>query len=190
MSKQTWKELISNDFIAAGTLFNTYTTAKSVTPPGQTIDFPKNFFTLGRKLRIEIDGGISNRVTGPDTTTFQMMLGPTANIAVSTTGAMNLTVTANTLRAFKAVCEMEVQVAGATAQMMSLWTVEGIPFAAASGLANGVANTGQLLLPDPPALGTAFDATVATTLDFFAAQSVSNAGNGIQVRQYRVYLEN
>lgn len=187
MSRQTWKELISNDFVSAGLLKNTYTTAATVLPPGQVIDFPKNFFVQGKKLWIEIAGGISNRVTGPDTTTFQIMLGATA---VASTGAMNLTITANTLRPFKAACQLEVQIGGAAAQMMQIWDVQGIPFSGASGLANNVANTGQLFLPDPPALGTAFDATAALSLDFFVAQSVSNAGNGIQVRQYRVYSEN
>src|SRR5215207_7828559 len=94
MSRQTWKELISQDFVSSGVLFNTYTTAKTVLPPGQIIDFPKNFFALGKKLRIEIAAGLSNIVTTPGTFTPSVRLGGND---VASPGAVQMTTTANTL---------------------------------------------------------------------------------------------
>jgi len=44
-----------------------------------------------------------------------------------------------------------------------------------------------IIMPNTaPAVGTGFDSTVASTLDFFVAQSVSNAGNGFRLDEYRV----
>ena len=37
-----------------------------------------------------------------------------------------------------------------------------------------------------PGVGTGFDSTVANILDFWVGFTISNAGNGIQVAQYRV----
>jgi hypothetical protein len=39
-----------------------------------------------------------------------------------------------------------------------------------------------------PALGTAFDSTVANILDLWAGFTISNAGNGVQIQQYMVEL--
>ncbi len=44
-----------------------------------------------------------------------------------------------------------------------------------------------IIMPNTaPAVGTGFDSTVANTLDFQTAQSVSNASNGFRLDQYRV----
>lgn len=188
MSRQTWYEHISPDFVSSGTLFNTYTTAKTVLPAGALIDFPKNFFTAGKKLRIDIAAGISNIVTTPGTFTPSIRL---AGNDVASPGAIQMTTTSNVLVALRMSVLLEVQVAGASAQFMHDWQMVGINVCntGATG-ANLAAGTGYFSGPNPPALGTAFDATAALTLDFFNAFSISQATNGIQIRQYRVFVEN
>jgi hypothetical protein len=68
----------------AGTLYNTYTTAKSMlkdTTPSATaasagfIELPAGFFQMGTILELDVVAGISNRITGPDTFTIQVMVG-------------------------------------------------------------------------------------------------------------------
>lgn len=188
MSRQYWAELISQDFAGVGTMFDTYTAAKTVLPPGQLIDFPKGFFTHGKKLNIIIDATMKNIVTTPGTFTPSIRL---AGNDVASPGAIQMTTTANTGVAVRMNVNLEVQVVGAVAQFMHSWFISGINICStgASG-ANNAAGTGYRTGPDPPALGAAFDATAALTMDFFNAFSISNAGNGIQVRQYRVFAEN
>lgn len=188
MSRQTWVEHISPDFVSSGTSFATFTTAKTVLPVGALIDFPKNFFTLGKKMRIEVSMGLSNIVTTPGTFTPSVRL---AGNDVASSGAIQMTTTANTLAHVVMTVLLEVQVAGASAQFMHSWTMMGINVANTGGSgANLAAGTGFFSGPNPPALGTAFDATAALTLDWFHAFSISNGANAVQIRQYRVYSEN
>lgn len=183
MSIQTWQETLVSAQVA-GTLYNTYTTAKTVLPVGCLYTLPPNWWTLGKTLRMIVHAGISNRVTGPDTTTFQLMMGSTA---VVTSGAINLTTTAHTTIPAVLECIATCYVVGTSAALRGQWMVRGQMFAMASGLADNAAGTGWAMGPNTaPANGTAFDSTAAQTIDFFAAQSVSNAGNGIQVHQYFV----
>lgn len=188
MSRQSWKELVSNEFVATATATNTFTTAVSMLPTNQKIPFGTNFFTLGKKLKIDLNMGLSNIVTTPGTFTPSVQFGSTV---VASPGAVQMTTTANTLAMLRMTIDLEVQVAGTSAQFMHSWFLSGINVCApgATG-ANNAAGTGFHTAPNPPALGTAFDATTALTLDFFFGFSISNSGNGIQLRQYRVYSEN
>lgn len=188
MSRQTWKEDIGNQFVSTATMFDTYTTAKTVLPPGSLIDFPKNFFTLGKKLSVILDLTMKNIVTTPGTFTPSIRL---AGNDVASPGAIQMTTTSNTGVNGRIIANLEVQVGGATAQFMHSWCGWCINFCnvGATG-ANNAAGTGYFQGPNPPALGTAFDATAALTLDFFNAFSISNSTTGIQVRQYRVIVEN
>lgn len=182
MSNQTWQEVGVPPLPAAGALFNTYTTAKTILPPGQLVDIPRNWWTIGRMVRVTLWGAESHRVTGPDTMTFQLMMGASV---IFTSGALNLTTTAHTTIPFKAECMVTCQVAGAAAQVKGQWIVNGQGFAMAASLADNVAGTGFAMGPNTaPALGAAFDGTAGAALDVFVAQSVSNAGNGIQIHQY------
>jgi hypothetical protein len=192
MGVQTWVETLVTSQ-AAGTLFNTYTTAKTVLNAQSVIVLPAGFFYIGRALRVVIIGGISNRVTGPDTTTFQIMLGSTGTIAAFTTGAMNLTTTAHTTIPF--FCEVSLTCravgTGTSANLIGQAQVQGQMFAMAASLADNAAGTGYAMGPNTaPAVGTGFDSTIANVLDFWVAQSFSGAGNGIQVHQYKVFNMN
>lgn len=177
----------------AGTLYNTYTTAKSmltstsVTEASQAAKIlPSGFFQRKGVLEIDFTAGISNRVTGPDTFTIQVMLG---SIIVFTTGAINLTTTAHTTIPCmgKIILTCDTEGSGTNATLRGQATLWGQMIAMAASLADGVANTGWAMCPNTaPAVGTGFDSTIANTLDFYVAQSVSNAGNGFQLQQYVV----
>ena len=187
MSLQSWRETLVTQQ-AAGTLFNTYTTSKSVINPQALYVVPAGFWYIGRKVRITVQGGISNRVTGPDSTTFEVKLGPTANIVAFTTGAMTLTTTAHTTLPFW--CEIDLTCravgSGTSANLMGQARVTGQMFQ--YGTAGADSNAGGCIMgPNTaPAVGTGFDSTTSSILDFWVAQSVSNAGNGIQIQQYEV----
>lgn len=123
---------------------------------------------------------MSNRVTGPDTMTFQMMVG--AVIAV-TSGAVNLTTTANTLASFLLECMLTCTAIGngTTAKFEGIFDIRSQSVAMAASLANNAGGTGFALGPlTSPVAGTGFDSTATQSVDFFVAQSVSNAGNGIR----------
>ena len=192
MASQSWAQELVN-ISAAGTLYNTYTTAKSVLTSSTAtaastgfITLPPNFFQLGARLEIDIDAGISNRVTGPDTFTVQVMVGA---VIAFTTGAINLTTTAHTTIPARGKIMLSCRGVGnrtlGLLEGQSVW--QGQMIAMAASLADGAANTGWAMAPNTaPANGTGFDTTVAQTLDLFVAQSVSNAGNGFQLRQYSV----
>src|SRR5712664_2343120 len=100
MGLQTWAETLVS-LNTAGTLYNTYTTAKSMLTSATAVEgasaglitLPANFFYRGRTLHIFGQAGVSNRVTGPDTFTMQIMVGA---VIAFTSGAINLTTTAHT----------------------------------------------------------------------------------------------
>jgi hypothetical protein len=86
MSLQTWQEtLVSAQ--TQGTLFNTYTTAKTVLPVGSLVTLPANWWYIGRSIRVTAIGGISNIVTTPGTITLQVNMGA---ISAFSTGAIQL----------------------------------------------------------------------------------------------------
>ena len=192
MASQSWAQELVN-ISAAGTLYNTYTTAKSVLTSATAtaastgfITLAPNFFQIGGRLEIDIHAAISNRVTGPDTFTVQVMVGA---VIAFTSGAINLTTTAHTtIPAFGRIyltCRSVGNGTLATLMGQSYW--QGQMIAQAASLADNAGGTGNAMAPNTaPAVGTGFDSTVAQTLDLFVAQSVSNAGNGFQLHQYSV----
>jgi hypothetical protein len=189
--QQSFVQSIGN-INAAGTLYNTYTTAKSMFTSATStaaaagfLKLPANFFQLGTMLRISLVAGISNRVTGPDTFTAQVMVGA---VIAFTTGAINLTTTAHTTIPAWAEVLLTCRAIGngtlANLMGQSVWQGQMICMASA---ADNAAGTGWAMAPNTaPAVGTGFDSTVDNTLDLFVAQSFSGAGNGFQIQQYVV----
>lgn len=174
---------------AQGTLFNTYTTAKSVLPVNAvTTLWPDAFRAPGDGLRITGVAGVSNRVTGPDTFTMQVMVG---SVIAFTSGAINLTTTAHTTIPmwFEILLTADTVGTGTTAKLRGQALFNGQMVAMAASLADGVANTGWAMGPNTaPAVGSGFDSTIANTLDLWVAQSFSGAGNGIQIWEYLAEL--
>src|SRR4051794_35696957 len=96
MSLQGWQETLVTQQ-AAGTLFNTYTTAKSVINPQALWVMPAGYLAIGKKLRVTAKGGISNIVTTPGLMNFQVKLG---SVAAFDTGNIQLNATAHTILPF------------------------------------------------------------------------------------------
>lgn len=194
MSLQTWQETLVTAN-AAGTLFNTYTTAKTVLPTGCLVTLPANWFYVGRTLRVTVQGGISTLVTTPGTMVFQVNLGA---VAAFSTGNIQLNATAHTTLPFEIQVILTCRAVGATttANLMGVAHLHGTMFTktiAATDLwgrvsaADAAVSDVTMMVPvTAPAVGTGFDSTASQTLDFFAGFSVSSASNGIQVQNYLV----
>jgi hypothetical protein len=188
MPTQGWNQTLVTQR-TAGTLFNTYTTAKTVINQQDLYGFYANYFQLGSKLRVKVRGGISNIVTTPGTVTFQVMLG---SVVAFTTGAVQLNATAHTLSPFTLDIDLTCQltntaVGGAVAKLMGQAVLTGNAFTKTAAQVDGANTETVINLPTTaPALGTAFDSTVSQILDFWTGFSISNAGNGIQLAQYDV----
>lgn len=185
MSLQTWQETIAVQQ-AAGTLFNTYTTAKSVINPQALVSLPAGYWQIGKTMRIRVLGGISNIVTTPGTITLQVMLG---SVVAFTTGAIQLNATAHTTLPFwlEVLLTCRASGSGTSANLMGIGTIHGMMPTVTAAQVDGANTMATLMTPaTAPAVGTGFDSTIANVLDFWAGFSISNAGNGIQVQQYIV----
>lgn len=192
MPQQAWQQMVVTQR-AAGTIFDTYTTAKTVINQSDLYSFPPNFFQLGQKLRITAHMAIGNLVTTPGTITFQIMLG---TVVVFTTGAIQLNATAHTLLPAKLVVDLTVQLAnttvgGAIAKFMGQGVLTGVMFTKTAAQVDGVNSETVINVPvTSPALGTAFDGTISQILDFWAGWSISSGSNRIQMAQYDVEIGN
>jgi hypothetical protein len=185
MSMQTWQELITAQ-TSAGTLFNTYTTAKTVINPQALVSLPPNYLYPGKILRVKVQGGISNVITAQPTFTFQVMMGA---IVVHTSGAILTTTTAHALIPFdyEVLLRCDTVGNGTTAKFLAQGKLTGIMFVISGAVGDPTAGVGTIMCPNTaPAVGTGFDSTIANVMDFFVGISVSNAANGIQVYNYCV----
>lgn len=183
MSNQTWQETLVVQQ-AAGTLFNTYTTAKSVINPQALVTLPANYLAIGRKLRITLKGGISNIVTTPGTMNFQVKFG---SVAVFDSGAVQLNATAHTTLPFWLEIELICRAIGSStsANMYGMGQLNGRMFTLTAGQTDDAQGMQTIVVPQTaPAVGTGFDSTVANIVDIWAGFSISNAGNGIQIQSY------
>lgn len=192
MPQQAWNQAVVTQE-AAGTLFNTYTTAKTVINQSNLLSLYPNFFKIGQKLRVTICGALSNIVTTPGTCVFQVMLG---SIVVWTSGNIQLNATAHTTLPFKLTVDLTCQLAntgvgGAIAKLMGLGVLTGVMFTLTAAQTDAANVPGAFMVPaTAPALGTAFDSTISQILDFWVGFSISNSGNGVRVDQYDVEILN
>jgi hypothetical protein len=190
MSVQTWEQC-QTTMQAAATLFNTFTTAKTIINPQAQVLLPAQFFYIGKMLRITVVGAISNIVTTPGTITFQVQVGPAvpATIVAFTTGAIQLNATAHTTLPFWLEILLTCRTVGdvAVATLMGQAWIAGIMVTRTAGQTDDAQGMQVQLAPaTAPAVGTGFNSTVPNVLDMFGAFSISNAGNGVQVQQYVV----
>lgn len=193
-SLQTFQETLVAQPIA-GTNFASFTTAKTVIPATCLFPFPANYFQIGKTFRVTVRGGLNTLVTTPGTVVFQIMLGA---IAVYTTGTIQMNATAHTLLPFSLEVIVTVRAVGTTtsANMMGIGVLEGVHFTktiaavdAWGRISAADAAVSEVTIVAPitaPAVGTGFDSTIATTLDFFTGFSVSNAANSVTVHLYVV----
>ena len=186
MPSQLFQPLLLASQRAAGTLFNTYTTAKSVLNVTELVSLSQNYMQVGTMFRIKAWGGLSNIVTTPGTVTFQIMMG---SVVAWTSGAIQLSTTANTLTPveFEATIRLDSAGSGTAAKFIGGGRVTGLDVQLGSGVANPTVTDSVLMVPSgSPAVGTGFDSTLTEILDFWVGFSISNAGNGIQLYTYSV----
>lgn len=188
MPTQGWNQTLVTQR-TAGTLFNTYTTAKTVINQQDLYGFYANYFQVGSKLRVRVQGAMSNIVTTPGTVTFQVMLG---SVVAWTSGAVQLNATAHTTLPFRLDIDLTCQltntaVGGAVAKLFGTGLLTGVMFTKTAAQTDGANTETVMMVPTTaPALGTAFDSTVSQILDFWVGFSISNAGNGVRIDQYDV----
>lgn len=185
MSLQTWQETLVSAQVA-GTLFTTYTTAKTVLPVGALVTLPANWWYVGRTIRVTAIMGVSNIVTTPGLMNFQVNLGA---VAAFNTGNIQLNAIAHTTlpAVFQAILTCRSVGSGTSATLIGQATINGIMFTKTALQVDQVNIGDSLAVPvTAPAAGTGFDSTAAQTLDFFVGFTISNIGNGVQVQQYLV----
>jgi hypothetical protein len=185
MSLQTWQETIVNQ-VASGSALASYTTAKSVINPQALVTLPPGYLTVGKMLRIKVQGGISNIVTSQRTFTFQVMMG---SIIVHTSGAILTTTTAHTLIPFdyEVLLRVDSVGSGTTAKFLGQGILRGIMFVISGAVGDPTAGVGTIMCPNTaPAVGTGFDSTIANILDFWVGLSANEATTGIQIYNYLV----
>lgn len=182
---------------AAGTLYNTYTTAKSVLTSATSTaaaagatPLPANFFRIGTILEIDFHAAMS--WASGNTMTFQVNLG---SIAIFTSDAIKVTTTGGTTEPCygRIILTCRAIGNGTLANCMGGGFIigRGISPAAATAGANYAAGMGSASLKEgTPAVGTGFDSTIANTLDLFVAMGTSSASNGFQLQQYRAFSPN
>lgn len=168
---------------AAGTLFNAYTTAKSILNVSELLPITGNFMQVGRRFKIHAFGGLSNIVTTPGTVTFQVMMG---SVAVFSTGAIQMVTTAETLSPWILDVDMRLDSigSGTAAKFMGGGLLSALNLTIGSGAAPTVTDTAIVVPVTAPAVGTGFDSTVSEILDLWVGFSISNAGNGVQLYDY------
>jgi hypothetical protein len=137
---------------------------------------------------VEASGRISTVVTTPGTLTFTWRLGGNL-VASSPAFALNIVAKTNVTWWLRWAMTVRAVGTGTTANCMhtGFWASEaviGSPLPTVGG-------SGVLLIPaSAPAVGAGFDSTISNISDLFAAWSVANAANSIQVHQYRVMSPN
>lgn len=191
MASQSWAQELVN-VSAAGTLYNTYTTAQSMLKAATAtamstgfITLPPGFFQIGGRIEIDFHAAIS--WASGNTMTITINVGAQAAfvsdaLKVTTTGGTTISSTGKILLTCRSVGN------GTLATLMGGGYWQGrmiVPPGATAG-ADYSAGSGISSLKESPAAGTGFDSTVAQTLDFLVAMGTSSASNGFQMHQYSV----
>jgi hypothetical protein len=169
-----------------GTALNTSTTETSIIPAVCKIVLPSGYINrIGKRFIIRASGRVSNIVTTPGTITFRFKLGPTANIAVATSQAIQLNAVAKTNVGWFLDLGLTVRAigSGTTANIMAQGTWQSESVVGSAVPASGGAGS-AMWQAATPAVGTGFDSSVANQIDLTAQFSVNNAANSIQVHTF------
>ena len=188
MPKQGWMQSLIESQVDGAALTNT-TTATSILHGTAKYGLYSGFFDRpGKQLLLRAAGRISTVVTTPGTLTLDIRMGPTSNIIVANGGAMSLNVVAKTNVPWYLEWLLTCRAIGITTAANLMHQGNWISEAVIGAAVPTTGGAGTHLLPNAaPAVGTGFDSTVAMIVDLFAAWSVANAANSIQVHQYGLY---
>lgn len=196
MAHQSFGQLLAN-IDTAGTLYNTFTTAKSMLGSSTAtaasagiVTLSSAFWQNGTALEIDFHAGVS-WATG-NTMTISVMYGA---VAIFTSDAIKVTTTGGTTEGVtgKIYLTCRSKGNGTLATVMGGGFIQGrciCPPNATPG-ANYTAGMGFSSLKEGvPAVGTGFSSIAAADLDFFVAMGTSSASNGWQMQQYKVINPN
>jgi len=169
-----------------GTAHANSTAEVSILPVVTKIILPSGYINrVGKRFIIRANGRISNIVTTPGTLTLRFKLGPTANIAVASSQAIQLNAVAKTNVAWYLDLGLTVRTIGtattATIFGQGTWqseSVVGSPLPSVGGAG------GAMWQASAPVVGTGFDSGVANQIDLTAQFSIANAGNSIQLHTF------
>lgn len=192
MASQSWGQLIAT-IPTAGTLYNTFTTAKSMLSSATATEAaagvlttPANFFQRGGIIEVDFNAGMS-WATG-NTITFQVNVGA---VIAFTSDAIKVTTTGGTTEpvsgSIRLTCRSQGN--GTLGTLIGGGWVQGRGIAPPGSTpgANYSAGMGFSSMKEgTPAVGTGFDTTIANTIDFLVAMGTSSASNGFQLQEYAV----
>lgn len=188
MGKQTFHESLIVGKTDGPTL--TAAAAASCLPTAeQGIPLPAYIWEIGKVMRISMFGRISCAVTTPGTARLDVRLGPTSNIIVFDSGALNLNIVAKTSVPWLFECDLVCRSVGA----VTATTLFGMGrFQSEAVIASplpSVGGNGSLLVPvGTPAVGTGFSNIIPNLLDVFFTQTVGTGS--FTVHGYRIDLFN
>lgn len=160
--------------------------AASCIPVASRLILPNNYWTIGKKWYVNLQGRISCVVTTPGTARFDLRTGPSGTIIAFDTGALNLNVVAKTTVPWNLMVELTCRAVGngTQTQLFGIGTFQSE--AVVGSAANTAGGNGCLMCPvGAPALGTGFDNTAANAVDIFFTQTV--ATGSLTVHNYDIF---
>jgi hypothetical protein len=162
----------------------TATTEGSLLPGAAKIFIPSGYHNrIGKRYAVRASGRISNIVTTPGTLTLRFKHGPTANIAVAQSSAIQLNAVAKTNVSWYLDLTFTLRSIGngtaGTFFAMGTWTSESVVGSPVP--ASGGAGTAQWQA-SAPAVGTGFDTSIDNQIDLTAQFSLT--GNSIQLHTF------
>lgn len=160
--------------------------ATTLLPAAAKALLPANFFSIGRKMRINAWGRISNVTPTPGTARFDVRFG--ATVVFDSLAVVLDPATAYTNTGWYLSVELTCRAIGTTGNLMGqgLWLSHNITGVAATPpKAAGVA-----MLPwnSAPAVGANFDTTASQVIDLFFTQTA--ASGSCTLHQFEVLLPN
>lgn len=185
MPKQSWNQIIS-PMLAQAPFFTAFTAAKSIINGEAIKQLPSGFIdNSGVLFELEVHGAISNIVTTPGTIVFQLMFG---SIAVWSTGNIQLNASAHTKLPFtlRALLTARTVGDGTLATLQGGGTITGPMFTKTAGQTDNVNSDTVIVVPvTAPAPGGGFDSSAPQAVGLWGGLSINNAGNGVQIEQFK-----
>lgn len=148
--------------------------AASAIATANRLTLPTNYWIPGKQWKVKVQGRISCAVTTPGTAQFDLRLGPSGNISVFSTGAINLNVVAKTTVPFDLEIDLTCRAVGSGTSSNLFGIGKFTSEALVGAPVNSVGGNGVLMVPvGAPAVGTGFDNTAANIVDLFFTQTVA-----------------
>lgn len=163
----------------------TAASAASCIPVANRIILPTNYWYIGKKWFISLQGRISCVISTPGTARFDLRLGPSGTIVTFDTGALNLNIVAKTNVPWWLDIELICRAVGTGTSTTLFGIGRFTSEAVIASPANAAGGNGVLMAPvGAPAVGGGFDNTAANAVDMFFTQTV--ATGSLTVHNYNI----